>query len=805
VCDWRQPGHSGSVPRTSPPAADFIPDRATPHDSTPAPLRATARRAATVVARAAGSAPTTWLLALVIALVAGWEARARTLPNPGGPWLGAILAAAMAVVFYAAFVLAYGIIAPAPAESAPGLARRVGVALLLALVSTQLVKITAKPVLRPLDWMYFHYLRRFVAPMFAVLWCAVLLPRETAAIARAARRKDVAPLVALALLLLVAAALVSAGDFAFQQVGSDSPVQRQLARDLIKSRPWATTTLILFVVLSLVFAVTSSVTVSVVLVSPIFATMVFATLGKIRFMHSAVQPLDLLTLPELAPLLGSFFGSWAIVASVAGIVLWLGALVYALRRLRTPMSLRRRWALGITAFTALVVCIGLFLPRERLPGPLARHGDAVEALTIHLGAPPGGQFRESARSYGIVLTFLSELRSAFVTVPRAYSAELAERTMRAYSRPAPAGPRAKRAGGVSLVIYLVESFMDPTDLGLSYTVDPMPRFRATAAEQVHGRAIVPYTFGGSAETEFELLTGMSTSFLPVGSIPFRQYIRRPLPALPRMLHDLGYASVAVQAGPRTYYDRERVEPLLGFDRTIWPYGMPGVALAERARWPSDDAIVDSVIATSELSRPFFVFAFPASSHSPYTTGKFARSDLAVSGAPTAAATAEATEYAYAVRAADRAIGRLIDHFRGRRDSVILAIMGDHLPPLSSEVLQHFTQKLSGLESVERTRALHSTPLLVWANFKLPPSELTTSTNLLPAYLLERMGVTPMGLFAVTDSVRRMLPVAGIVAQGADGRLWMAGDVPPALRGPLDDYRLLQYDLLLGEQFALPRR
>jgi hypothetical protein len=793
------------VRRPPPPALDFIPDSATPHDSTPAPLRATARAAATAVARAAGSAPATWLLALVIALVAGWEARARTLPNPGGPWIGAMLAAAMSVVFYAVLVLAYGAIERSSAASAARLARRVGLAILLALVSTQLVKITANPLLRPLDWMYFHYLRRFLAPAFAVLWCAVLLPRETMAITRAARRRDVAPLVALALLLLAGAALVSAGDFAFQHVGSDSPVQRQLARDLIKPRPWATTTLILFVVLSLVFAVTSSVTVSVVLVSPIFAAMVFATLGKIRFMHSAVQPLDLLTLPELLPLLGTFFGSGAIVASVAGIVLWLGALVYALRRLRTPMSHRHRWAIGITSFVLLVACIGVFLPRERLPGPLAQRGDAVEALTIHLGAPPGGQFRESARSYGIVLTFLSELRSAFVTVPRAYSSERVDRTMRAYSRRVATAPAVTRSGGVSLVIYLVESFMDPTDLGLRYSVDPMPRFRATAAEQVHGHAIVPYTFGGSAETEFELLTGMSTSFLPVGSIPFRQYIRRPLPALPRMLHDLGYASVAVQAGPRTYYDRERVEPLLGFDRTIWPYGAPGVALAERAHWPSDDAIVDSVIATSELSRPFFVFAFPASSHSPYTTGKFARSDLAVAGAPTAAATDEATEYAYAVRAADHAIGRLVDHFRGRRDSVIIAIMGDHLPPLSSEVLQHFTRKLTGLEPVERTRALHATPLLVWANFKLPPGELTTSTNLLPAYLLERMGVTPMGLFAVTDSVRRTLPVAGVVAQGGDGRLWMAGDVPPALRGPLDDYRLLQYDLLLGEQFALQRR
>jgi hypothetical protein len=96
-------------------------------------------------------------------------------------------------------------------------------------------------------------------------------------------------------------------------------------------------------------------------------------------------------------------------------------------------------------------------------------------------------------------------------------------------------------------------------------------------------------------------------------------------------------------------------------------------------------------------------------------------------------------------------------------------------------------------------------MLIWANFKLASSELTMSTNLVPAYLLERMGVTRSGLFAVTDSVRRALPVAGVVAQDTNGGLWMPEDLAPPLRGLLEDYRLLQYDLLLGGQFALQRR
>jgi hypothetical protein len=93
------------------------------------------------------------------------------------------------------------------------------------------------------------------------------------------------------------------------------------------------------------------------------------------------------------------------------------------------------------------------------------------------------------------------------------------------------------------------------------------------------------------------------------------------------------------------------------------------------------------------------------------------------------------------------------------------------------------------------------PLLVWANFKLPHSAPTLSVNLLPPFLLERMGVGRTGLFAVTDSVRRAFPVVSACVESTDGRLWPRDGVPAARRGPIEDYRLVQYDLLLGRGYA----
>jgi hypothetical protein len=65
-----------------------------------------------------------------------------------------------------------------------------------------------------------------------------------------------------------------------------------------------------------------------------------------------------------------------------------------------------------------------------------------------------------------------------------------------------------------------------------------------------------------------------------------------------------------------------------------------------------------------------------------------------------------------------------------------------------------------------------------------------------------MGIVPPGFLAVTGAVRRELPVLGSYVQAADGTVWDRDSVPPAKQAMIEDYRLLQYDLLLGAQYSL---
>jgi hypothetical protein len=583
--------------------------------------------------------------------------------------------------------------------------------------------------------------------------------------------------------------LVSAADLAFQSRVASS-VEMRLHSDTIQINAWVTNVLALFSALALVFAATSKVAAALAVVSPLYLALGLATLAKIEHMHSAVQPLDLIRVTEFAPLFRDFFGTGGLIAVICGVIVWWVAIFAASRSRPAVMSTARRAWIGVASSTLLVGLVsGLAVAPSR---------PRINALLLRVGAPEG-QHREKARRNGFLLSFLSELPTLFVATPPNYTPAVVASAVTRYqgsAGPASLHPR------VNLILYLVESMMDPADLGFRYTSDPIPNLRALRKDQISGYAIVPEEFGGSANTEFELLTGMTRSFLPEQSLPYRQYLKRSIPSLPRALKDLGYTTSAIQADPKYYYDRERVYDLLSFQHKIWLRGLPGVHPGVRGLAPKDEVVTDAIVQASHGPSPYFIFAFPSSTHSPYNVGVYRDSDLDIVGFESSDDVAAVKEYVNALREADRAIGKLVESFRHRPDPTIIAILGDHLPPLPQKSLNTFFRNLQGTSPAERFRRLHRVPLLVWANFPVAQQQVEFSTNALASFLLAQMGIGDTGFLALTDSVRQTFPVVGKYLWGADGRIWNGDSLPSRERALWGDYRLIQYDLLLGKQYSL---
>jgi hypothetical protein len=667
----------------------------------------------------------------------------------------------------------------------------VGVCVALGFGTTYLIKLLFVRLAWSI-WQHAYYLSLLLPLIFSGVWLYVVLPRETSNLVRSTNRSPTRVLFAsLAVLAFAAVVCASGADFALEVFGRITDASWR--NRTILASALAANAFILFSAYALTFAVTARVTAALVVVTPPYIALVVASLAKLKYMHTAVQPLDLLRIPEFLPFFRDFFGLPVMIATVGGIALWCASLVVAHRSAAASISAAQRWSVGLASFSVLLAVALVFSTWRSSP--------SLGAFLKSIGAARR-QWQEQAKRTGILLSFLSELPSVFVTEPAGYSAATARRTLARYWNPDGASP-ASAPRRVNVIIYLVESMIDPDDLGVRYTSDPMPNLRALREQHIGGYAIVPGLFGESANTEFELLTGMAMTLLPDGSLPFRQYLRRPIPSLPRLFKDLGYTTTAIQPDPKYFYNRVRAYALLGFDSVVWLTEVRGVDQGPRFPWPSDRAVVDAVIQASRGSRPFFVFAFPSSTHTPYNSGVYRDSGVGVLTDIPADTAGEIKEYINALHVADRALGRLIAHFRARRDSTVIMVLGDHLPPLTATALRPFYSQLSPLSAPERQERVYRVPLLVWANFSLAPEAPTLNVSALPSYLLEKIGMPASGFLAATDTVRRRLPIlTRRYARGAAGELWSRDSMPAALQSLVDDYRLLQYDLLLGKQYSL---
>ncbi|HEX6994645.1 MAG TPA: LTA synthase family protein [Gammaproteobacteria bacterium] len=632
-----------------------------------------------------------------------------------------------------------------------------------------------------------HYLKPLCWLAAAVTSAAVCFPDGFAAIRRVAGKRSGVSLVCVVLVSSAAAAVAVAAVDALLHVGGYWEAKYQLGR-----AAFVANTAVLACLHVAVYALLRRLAAAIIVVTAAFVALGFANLGKMMYMHAAVQPLDLLYVAELMPQLGATFEPITAAALLASCAAVLTAIVAALRRPASIVSWRGRAVVGGLA----VIVIAGAATSERSP-PLRR---ALEAAGIELA---GWDSVRSTRQNGVLLEFLSLLPTAFVDTPARYSAAAVADVFRRYLRPgADDGKGVRRdSSNVTVIVYMIESLMDPSELGLAFTADPIPNLRALAAEHSSGYAVVPGRFGESASSEFELLTGMSSSFLPERSVAYKQYVKHRLPALPCVLKARGYRTAAVQADPVDFYNRAEVYRHLCFDHVAWLNEDASVARAINDRAPADDAIVDAVIDAADGPGPAFVFAFPSSTHYPYDLGLYADSPLDVADPERTSARAEIKYYINTLRVADAAVAKLVEHFAHVEHPVVIAIVGDHLPPLSSAALEGFYARLGDdVPALERILAERRVPLVVWSNFAQRREPLALSLNLLGPVLLERAGVDPPGFLGVVATFGKRLTM---ISRGLIGRAsarWSPDAAPPEYAELLEDYRLLQHDVLFGQQF-----
>jgi phosphoglycerol transferase MdoB-like AlkP superfamily enzyme len=404
---------------------------------------------------------------------------------------------------------------------------------------------------------------------------------------------------------------------------------------------------------------------------------------------------------------------------------------------------------------------------------------------------------------GLLLNLLLHASDLHVSAPPGYGEAAVERVMSKLSQAPVAQQPAAVTGPVNLVIFVVEAMMDPADLGWKFTSDPLPFFHALRERFSSGWAYSPEVGGRSANPEFELLSGLATYYLPRDSVPYMTFVSRPLPALPRFFTERGYHASALHVDTLAFFNYVEVYRDFGFSDARTVRSKPGVSLDAAGRVPSDEALVDFVIEVSRESPQYFLFAFTNATHLPYDYEAYLASDLDIVDPLPPPIRREVKTYVNALRAADRAIAKLIHHFEASKDRVVVAILGDHLPGLSAEAMSH--SLIVGAKNWPDGMALsHRCPVVLWSNVGAPKRDFSVSFNFLGQRLLAEMGIAPTGIWRANAAQAAQTPVLSKFVETADGRRYLPPELPPDEAAQIRDYGLIQYDLLFGEQYALRR-
>lgn len=339
--------------------------------------------------------------------------------------------------------------------------------------------------------------------------------------------------------------------------------------------------------------------------------------------------------------------------------------------------------------------------------------------------------------------------------------------------------------GVHLIMVMNEAFSDLTDDPVfTYAEDPLPNLHALRqdAHAVSGHVVVPGFAGGTANTEFDVLTGMQTNALSAATTSSFRVVNRNLDSVLRLFREDGYHTSFFHPGDDWFYNRENVYRWLGAEETVFADQMED--LEYKGRWVTDDYMAafieekfEEAVSQGQL---LCNYTTTIQNHMSYTLDKYGEGYV-YPEVETSAHLSDTVDtmlkvYIEGARDADAMLGRLVDYFSATEEPVVLAFWGDHLPYLGDNQLGY--RELGSAVAVqeegqESALCSYETPYVIWANDAAAelldwasavealdlPEDGRLSASFLGAALVELTGrENESAWFRFLNDLRRMVPV-----------------------------------------------
>lgn len=374
-----------------------------------------------------------------------------------------------------------------------------------------------------------------------------------------------------------------------------------------------------------------------------------------------------------------------------------------------------------------------------------------------------GNIAFAYEDYGYPYCLATTVFNTGISCPREYS----EKSIDAIKE-SEAGLEATGEKRPNIIFLQLESFFDPTLVNyLEISEDPIPNFRKLMEQYSSGYFKVPSVGAGTANTEFETITGMSMRYFGPGEYPYKSILKETTcESAAYVLKELGYGTHAIHNNEANFYGRKNVFANLGFDSFT-----SGEYIAEQDDtnpngWIRDRNLTKYIMqALEDTEGPDYVYTISVQGHGDYPEEPMIDDPkITVTGGSSDAVNYKWEYYCNQIYEMDLFVKELTDTLSKLDEDVVLVMYGDHLPTMGLTVKDM------------KNKYLFQTQYVIWDNMGLEKKDKNLAAYQMAAEVMNRVGIHEGTVFRFHQARRNT-------------------------KNYQVDLETLQYDILYGEKYV----
>ena len=509
----------------------------------------------------------------------------------------------------------------------------------------------------------------------------------------------------------------------------------------------------------------------------IFATMTFALLFRRRrfawfiislvwiiigsvngaILLSRMTPFTLYDLQNFADgltIMTTYYSMWQIVLGAVVLVLGVMAIIMIFIRSEKWKNIRYGKSIAAIIITIAVTC-----------------GATVGLIRANVIGTFFGNLNYAYRDYGMPYCFIMTSANAGISRPKGYSEEMMTAILKDKTKRGTDTVLETKDDSTehpNIIVLQMESFtvaQDYANIGVDR--DPTPVFNKLRKEYTSGMFTVPACGAGTANTEFEVLTGISAKFFGPGEYPYKGKLRKEtLENMAYVTKSHGYETSALHDHRALFYNRNEVYANMGFDSFTSVEYMNNVTFTP-TNWCKDTVLTDQIMEIMEDSEARdFLHVISVEGHGAYPTERVFKNPYTTVTCDDEELKWKYEYYLNECHEMDTFIGDLIDAINEADEPTVMIIYGDHIPALDVK------------EENYKADNLYQTRYVIWDNIGLEKKDRDITSYQSGAVLLEDAGLAHEGILF-------------------DYQQTVSEDEPSYL----DDMEAIAYDMLYGKNYV----